>query len=90
VNVGPDSIPDPFKRSFPCSRCEGWMTTVHNPYYGIGQAKHRFIRICDKCDFAVFIPEALVKQAMDVRARRTTANTPSAPVRKSWFGKKKK
>lgn len=87
---GAAAIPDPFKRSFPCPRCEGWMTTVRNPYYGVGEAKHQFIRICDKCDFAVFIPEVLVKQAMATGHKPTPAKRPSAPARKSLFKKKRK
>jgi hypothetical protein len=66
------------------------MTTVRNPYYGVGEAKHQFIRICDKCDFAVFIPEVLVKQAMVTGHKPAAAARPGARERKSLFKKKKR
>lgn len=62
------------------------MKTVHNPYYGIGEAKHHYIRLCGKCDYAPFVPEALVKQHREAQLRHSR---PSTPTRKSWFTKKK-
>lgn len=85
---GIPSIPEPFRRASPCPRCDGWMRTVHNPSYGVGLAIHHYIRICDGCDYAAFVPEALVKQHRDTRMRQ--ARTSSAPVRRSWFSRRRK
>ena len=84
----PPAIPEPFRRASPCPRCDGWMKTVHNPSYGVGLAIHNYIRICDECDYAAFIPEALVKQHNESRMRHEKQE--SVVVRKSWFGRRKK
>lgn len=64
------------------------MKTVHNPSYGIGLAIHHYIRICDECDYAAFIPETLVKQHKESHMRH--AGQPNKAARKSWFGRRKK
>lgn len=78
------SIPDQFKRAFPCPRCDGWMKTFHNPSYGVGLARHHYLRLCQKCSFFSFVPEEMVKNA-ERTERGTTKHAPES-ARKSRFG----
>lgn len=84
------AIPAAFTRAFPCPRCAGWMKTVHNPSFGVGLARHHYIRLCGNCDFAAFIPETLVQHYNDLRRRQPKEQrAKAAPTRKSWFGRRK-
>ncbi|HXD62416.1 MAG TPA: hypothetical protein VN619_10890 [Lacisediminihabitans sp.] len=83
------SIPEQFRRAFPCPRCDGWMKTFHNPSYGVGLAKHHYLRLCQKCSYFSFIPEELVKSHQRTQRRDVTkkADTPTPKSRFGWRSK---
>lgn len=88
MSTAQPAIPPPFRRSFPCPKCTGWMRTTRNPLYGVGLAVHQYVRICKSCEFTAFIPEALVRQYDD--GEMSKPEVPQARSRISRFGRLKR
>jgi hypothetical protein len=79
VNRDFPEIPAHLTVAFACPKCRGPMKTVRNPSYGIGLARHHFLRVCGRCEFALFVPESLIasqpaqpKQVKQVKPLRRT------------------
>lgn len=63
------------------------MKTFHNPSYGVGLAKHHYLRLCQKCSFFSFIPEELVNSHERVQRREAKVETPTPRSRFGWRAK---
>jgi hypothetical protein len=73
------------------------MKTVRNPSYGIGLARHHYLRVCNRCGHALFVPEELIASQREPAARQDTKSKAKPlekaklkPLRRTRREKKKK
>ena len=57
-----------------CPNCQARTRLADNEFFGVGLAVHRFIRICDQCDWSAFVSGAEPRPEVD---------QPTAPKRGS-------
>jgi hypothetical protein len=78
---GLPEIPDHLTAPFACPNCRGQMKTVRNPSYGIGLARHHYLRVCNRCGHALFVPEELIASQREPAARQD-AKSKAKPLEK--------
>jgi hypothetical protein len=85
MNRGLPEIPAHLTAPFSCPSCRGQMKTVRNPSYGIGLARHHYLRVCNRCEHTLFVWESLIA------AHPEPAKQPETkPVKRPRLGRKKK
>jgi hypothetical protein len=57
------------------------MKTVRNPSYGIGLARHHYLRVCGRCGYVLFVPESLIASDLKPAVRLEPKPARSKPAR---------
>jgi hypothetical protein len=101
MSRGLPEIPAHLTVPFACPNCRGPMKTVRNPSYGIGLARHHYLRVCVKCGHVLFVPESLIaarpqpEKKSETKLEKKSVTRPvkksvTRPVKRLRLGRKKK
>jgi hypothetical protein len=100
MSRGLPEIPAHLTVPFACPNCRGPMKTVRNPSYGIGLARHHYLRVCVKCGHILFVPESLIAprrqpEKSETKPAKKAATRPAKkaetrPAKRPRLGRKKK
>lgn len=53
-----------------CPKCQERTRLADNAFFGVGLSVHRFIRICDECDWSILVSGAEPRRELDQPAAR--------------------